>query len=65
MKDGVRICSNTELHCRGEIIKIILYFKNNLNLKIGHGKDIRNPEYYCFVERLKKDEFKFCFHSLT
>jgi len=45
------------------IIRVTLYFKNILELKIGCGKTIDETEYYCCVERYKKDEFKICFHS--
>lgn len=65
MKNKVRFCSNIELtHCQEHITMIILYFRNNLKLKVGFGKNIKTSDYYCFVHRLDEDEFKFCFHSL-
>jgi hypothetical protein len=41
----------------------LIYNVVRKNMKVGHYQLVEKPEYTLNVERLSKNEYKFCFHA--
>jgi hypothetical protein len=44
-------------------IMALIYDADRRNLKVDHYHLVEKPEYTLKIERLSKNEYKFCFHS--
>jgi hypothetical protein len=46
-----------------EIVKIIMWVKNTIKIRVGMSNNIDRPDMYCNVYRDRDNLFTFCFNS--
>ena len=61
LADAVR--GDFPVQAKINILKIVLFARNNHKIKVKANLDIEEANFDCYVSRLSQQVFKFCFHA--